>query len=236
MIAEIRLIELVSQFPTVIPTAALIFCLVWWMVSLFVSGLDADPDSLAHGRGPSRARAATEEGGARRTARGRVRRTRRVGGGRRRGGLRLDVLPLSLAVTVLSFGAWAVSLLGALLLDGAGLDGVARVLAGLALLGVSTLAGLGLVRLFAIPAEKVFVTHTAPKNGDAVGATCRIRSVRGDRGDAQMLTGPTAGTIVSIELAPGSVLAAGDDALVVSYDEGDARFVVMELDDLLRGS
>jgi hypothetical protein len=227
--AEAKLIELLSGFPTVVPTAVLIFCSAWWIVSLLVSGVDTDTDAMARGRGPA-GRRGVGRGGRRRQRAGKAGR-----GGRFRRGLRMDVLPLSMAVTVLSFGTWAVSLIGSLVLDRADLSGVAFAAAGTGLLAVSVLAGLGLLSVFAIPAEKVFVTHTAPARGDAVGATCKIRSIKNGHGDARMLTGPTVGAIVSIELAPGVTLAPGDEALVVSYDDSDSRFIVVELDELLRG-
>ena len=233
MLADAKLIELMSRFPTVVPTAVLIFCLAWWIVSLLVSGVDTDTGAMARGRGPAGARGLPRGGRAGR----RGKRVSRSGSrSRLRRSLHMDVLPLSMAVTVLSFGTWAVSLIGSLVLDRADLTGWAFAAAGAGLLSVALLAGLGLLSLFAIPAEKVFVTHVAPNRGDAVGATCKIRSIRGDRGDARMLTGTTAGAIVSIELAPGVTLVSGDEALVVSYDEADSRFVVVELDELLRGS
>ena len=49
-----------------------------------------------------------------------------------------------------------------------------------------------------------------------------------------MLTGPTTGSIIPIDLAPGVELCIGDQALVVGYDAGDGRFVVTELDPLLQ--
>jgi hypothetical protein len=40
-----RLVELLTEFPTVIFTSVLAFCLAWWIVSMIVSGADGDFDA-----------------------------------------------------------------------------------------------------------------------------------------------------------------------------------------------
>jgi hypothetical protein len=219
------LIDTMGRFPTVVPMAVLMFCTAWWVVSLVAgAGHQAHPHGHAMGR-------VGRGGGGRSSARG------RSGAGQTKGwrkAMRADALPLSLSITIVSFGAWAVCLLGSLGLDAADLAGFGKVAAGVGVLVVGTIAGLGLLTAAASPLEKVLVTKTAPTRAQAVGSTCRVRTVRDRRGDAKVLTGPTAGAIIPIDLAPGVELSPGDEALVVAYDETDERFIVAELDDVLR--
>jgi hypothetical protein len=219
------LIDTMGRFPTVVPMAVLMFCTAWWVVSLVAgAGHQAHPHGHAMGR-------VGRGGGGRSSARG------RSGAGHAKGwrkAMRADALPLSLSITIVSFGAWAVCLLGSLGLDAADLAGFGKVAAGVGVLVVGTIAGLGLLTAAASPLEKVLVTKTAPTRAQAVGSTCRVRTVRDRRGDAKVLTGPTAGAIIPIDLAPGVELSPGDEALVVAYDETDERFIVAELDDVLR--
>jgi hypothetical protein len=216
------LIDTMGRFPTVAPTAVLMFCTAWWLVSLVAgAGHQAHP----HGRAGN-----LRAGGRSRS------RSRGVSGQAKgwRRAMRADALPLSLSLTIVSFGAWAVCLLGSLGLDAADLRGAAKVAAAVGVLAAATLAGLGLLTAAASPLEKVLVTKTAPTRAQAVGSTCRVRTVRDRKGDAKVLTGPTTGAIIPIDLAPGVELSPGDEALVVAYDETDERFIVAELDDVLR--
>jgi hypothetical protein len=223
------LIDTMGQFPTVVPMAVLMFCTAWWVVSLVAgAGHQAHPHGHAIGR--------VGRGGRGRSS-GRGRSGGRSGAGQAKGlrkAMRADALPLSLSLTIVSFGAWAVCLLGSLGLDAADLAGAAKVAAGIGVLAAGMFAGLGLLTAAANPLEKVLVTKTAPTRAQAVGSTCRVRTVRDRRGDAKVLTGPTAGAIIPIDLAPGVELSPGDEALVVAYDETDERFIVAELDDVLR--
>jgi hypothetical protein len=148
--------------------------------------------------------------------------------------MRADALPLSLSLTLVSFGAWAVCLLGALGLDAASLSGFGQAAAGTGLLTAGGLAGLGLLTVAAAPLENVLVTKTAPTRAQAVGSVCRMRTVKGRQGDAKVTSGPTAGVVIAVDLAPGVDLKPGDDALVIAYDETDERFIVAEVDDVLR--
>jgi hypothetical protein len=221
------LIDTMGKFPTVVPMAVLMFCTAWWVVSLVAgAGHQAHPHGHAMGR-------VGRGGGGRSSGRS----GGRSGAGQAKGlrkAMRADALPLSLSLTIVSFGAWAVCLLGSLGLDAADLAGVANVAAGAGVLVLGTFVGLGLLTAAGTPLEKVLVTKTAPTRAQAVGSTCRVRTVRDRRGDAKVLTGPTAGAIIPIDLAPGVQLSPGDEALVVAYDETDERFIVAELDDVLR--
>jgi hypothetical protein len=216
------LVDTMGRFPTVVPTAVLMFCAAWWAVSLVAgAGHQAHPHGRA-GHGGGRSGRSRGRGAGRGPAKG-LRRAMRV-----------DALPLSLSLTLVSFGAWAVCLLGVLGIDASDLAGLGKLAAGTALLVSGALAGLGLLTVAAPPLEKVLVTKTAPTRAQAVGSVCRIRTVNGRRGDAKVISGPTAGVVIAVDLAPGVELKPGDEALVIAYDETDERFIVAEVDDVLR--
>jgi hypothetical protein len=218
-----KLFDTLSHFPTVVPTTVLMFCLAWFGVSLLVSGLDGNPNThgprvRSGGKGHGR-----HHGGYRPGGKGRAR-------------ARIENVPLSLSATIVSFGAWAVCLLASFGLDALHLHNTAKIVAGATVLAVGVGVGLAMLTAFAIPAEKVLVMHAAPGRADAVGATCRVRTVRNGVGDAKVTTGRNAGSIIPFEIVPGDVVSVGDEALIVSYDPGDERYVIGHLDQLLRES
>ena len=215
-----ELIQLLTGYPGIVPTAVLIFCLMWWVASLLAAAGDTgDAKTLRGGRPRHRAPRSRATG----KKSGTIKRVFKLGS-----------LPLSLTSLVVSFGAWAVCLLAGLGLNAADPSPVARTIAGTVILIVGLFVGLGLLSVSAIPAERVLVTHHAPVRRDAVGSTCTIRSMRNGAGDAKVTSGPTAGAIISVEAIPGEELAAGEAALVVAYDDVDERFQVARLDDVLR--
>jgi hypothetical protein len=218
-----KLFDTLSHFPTVVPTSVLMFCLAWFGVSLLVSGLDGNPNT----HGP-RLRSAGRGHG-------------KHNGGHRQAGksyarTRIENVPLSLSATIVSFGAWAVCLLASFGLDALHLHNTGKIVAGATVLAVGLGVGLAMLTAFAIPAEKVLVMHAAPGRAEAVGATCRVRTLRNGVGDAKVTTGRNAGSIIPFEIVPGDVVSVGDEALIVSYDPGDERYVIGHLDQLLRES
>jgi hypothetical protein len=218
-----KLFDTLSHFPTVVPTSVLMFCLAWFGVSLLVSGLDGNPNT----HGP-RLRSAGRGHG-------------KHHGGHRQAGksyarTRIENVPLSLSATIVSFGAWAVCLLASFGLDALHLHNTGKIVAGATVLAVGLGVGLAMLTAFAIPAEKVLVMHAAPGRAEAVGATCRVRTLRNGVGDAKVTTGRNAGSIIPFEIVPGDVVSVGDEALIVSYDPGDERYVIGHLDQLLRES
>jgi hypothetical protein len=218
-----KLFDTLSHFPTVVPTTVLMFCLAWFGVSLLVSGLDGNPNT--HGprlRSGGKGRAHHHTG------------HHNAGKGHARS--RIENVPLSLSATIVSFGAWAVCLLSSFGLDALHLHNTAKIVAGATVLAVGVGVGLAMLTAFAIPAEKVLVMHAAPGRADAVGATCRVRTLRNGVGDAKVTNGRNAGSIIPFEIVPGDVVSVGDEALIVSYDPGDERYVIGHLDQLLRES
>jgi hypothetical protein len=223
-----KLFDTLSHFPTVVPTTVLMFCLAWFGVSLLVSGLDGNPNThgprlrsggKGHGKHPS----GKHHGGHRHARKSHAR-------------ARIENVPLSLSATIVSFGAWAVCLLASFGLDALHLHNTVKIVAGATVLAVGVGVGLAMLTAFAIPAEKVLVMHAAPGRADAVGAMCRVRTLRNGVGDAKVTTGRNAGSIIPFEIVPGDVVSVGDEALIVSYDPGDERYVVGHLDQLLRES
>lgn len=207
-----RLVELLTEFPTVVFTSLLAFCLAWWIVSLVVSGADGDFDADVDGD------ADLDVGNADgfHHSIGRA--------------LQLGTVPLSLACTVLAFGAWALSLMGQMVIDALDVTGVVLVLLGLVLIVAALAFGVVLLKAVAKPAARVFVTETAPGRHDSVGATCKVRSITETRQivDAEVLTGRTKGSIIRVT-APAGQFARGDLALVVDVDERDV-FTIHPLD------
>lgn len=219
-----RFINTLSHYPTVVPTTVLMFCLLWFAMSLLLSGFGHGHAGHAGHTGHG------SQGG--RTGHGSH--TGHAGHGDGGARTRLDGMPLSLSATVVSLGAWIVCLLASLGIDALDLHGTTDIAAKTAVLVVGVLAGVGLLVAFAVPAEKVLVMSTAPGRAEAVGAMCKIRTLRNGSGDAKITTGRAVGSIIPFEAVPGDQLAVGDDALIVSYDPVDERFVVGHLDELLR--
>jgi hypothetical protein len=145
-------------------------------------------------------------------------------------------MPVSMSWLVLAFGAWATSVAVTALFRVAGsLDwGFAARVASIVLttaialgVGAASLAG------FAVVTAPIFEDQSHPGKASAVGATCRIRippSV-GRLGDAYVLTGPTARSIVRVEPASEhESLVKGDVVLLVGFDEARDAFLVTEID------
>jgi hypothetical protein len=218
-----KLFDTLSHFPTVVPTTVLMFCLAWFGVSLLVSGLDGNPNT----HGPR-----LRSGG---KGHGKHHAGHRYAG-KSHARTRIENIPLSLSATIVSFGAWAVCLLASFGLDALSLHNTAKILAGATVLAVGVGVGLAMLTAFAIPAEKVLVMNAAPSRADAVGATCLVRTLRNGVGDAKVTSGRNAGSIIPFEVVPGDVVSVGDEALIVSYDPGDERYVIGHLDQLLRES
>jgi hypothetical protein len=195
-------------------------------VSLVVSGLDGNPNT----HGPRLRAGGGGKAGGKGHGKG------KAGGAKPRGKLRarLGSMPLSLSATIVSLGDWAVCLLASLGIDAASLHGAQDLILRIVVLVVGLVVGLGLLAVFAIPAERVLVTSTAPTRADTVGAMCKIRTLRNGAGDAKVTSGRAVGSIIPFEVAPGDDLAIGDQALVVAYDPVDERFVVGHLDEILR--
>jgi hypothetical protein len=219
-----RVLELVGSFPTVVFTAVLAFCLVWWIISLVLSGgeggndgdtdFDVDPDAkFGHGHaGHSHAKGGHHGPGWK---------LAKV--------IRFGEVPLSLSLTVISFGAFAVS--GLLQLAAEGKTKHVATPVGITIMLFSLAIGGILHRWFAQATQPLFVTTTAPERHAAIGATCRIRTthVTASLGEAEVTSGSAIGQIVRVRTDSGDFVR-GDIAHLVGYDEQSGAFTIVELD------
>jgi hypothetical protein len=247
------MIKLLTSFPTSVFTVLLAFCLTWWIVTTLLSGIDTDadfdnphgqPGHVGHGHAPGGQPSHGSGRGAGRSA-GRHG-VRRVGGrragqrgqGTSGGGILSDffsfgVVPLPLALTIVTFGAWSVSLVLQQLAGNS--SGHVAVVAGIALAAVALLAGSALLRTVRTPVGKMFDMEIAPGRDRSVGATCKVRTlvVTERLGDAEVLTGPTRGSLIKVRADEGR-FTRGDIAVIVDYDPATEAFVIDELDESLR--
>jgi hypothetical protein len=205
-------VELVVSFPAVVFTAMLAFSLVWWLVSALAGGLDADIDADldadididTDGEGDLGDRVADVIG--------------------------IPGLPLSIAFTIISFGAWVAALALTAVARAGDVDGVLLAVAGTGAIAVSLFAGVRLARVMAKPLAPVFTTLGAPSADDAIGSLARVRSiVVDDAGTGQVLvtTGPARSTVLRARAQ--HTFHTGDIVHVIDRD-GDGVYVVTEVD------
>lgn len=194
--------KLFTSFPTVVFTFLLAVCLIWWLMSLLLSGLDIDADTDADADGLSEA-------------------------------LGFGTMPFPLALTLLAFGGWVTTaVLQRLIAPG---DFVLGAAAAIGVLLAACVGGLLLLRLLANPMGKLFAIESAPSLARAVGSVCKVRTVGVSErfGDAEVVTGPVRGSIISVRAADGR-FTRGDLCLVIAYDEATNSFVIDEIDELVR--
>lgn len=140
-------------------------------------------------------------------------------------------VPLPLAFTVLSAGAWAVSLLLQFAFSGS--SGKVATATAVLVLVAAIAFGFLLLRIVRRPFGTLYETEFAPGRHQSVGATCKIRTlvVNARMGDAEVLSGPTKGSLIQVRAEEGR-FTRGDIVLVVDYDEGSEAFQIDELDEL----
>jgi hypothetical protein len=226
-----KVIELISSFPTVIWTAVLAFCLAWWLVSLVVSGIDGSGEVDVDGDGDLDLDGDLDGDGD-------VDGTDRFLGSVAKM-LHVGQVPLSLGLTVLSFGAFTVSGLLQLAVGGVSSGkawpGGALFAVSAVVFMVASVFGLGLLWYFAKLTAPLFVTEKAPERIAALGGTCRIRTthVSNSLGEAEVISGSAKGQIVRVRTDDGD-FALGDLAQLIGYDAESAAFTIVELDPVLR--
>lgn len=235
------MIKLLSSFPTSIFTGVLAFCLTWWIITTIISGIDADSDGGGHGHVGHGAHHAGHHG--HHTGHHTGHQHGHHGGHGGHGGgqqrhyindaFAVGFVPLPLALTILAFGGWAVSLVLQYVL---GDSTTARLTAavGTIVLIASLCCGFFLLRSLRNPVSKLFETEFAPDRHQAVGSTCKIRTlVVTDRlGDAEVLTGPTKGSLIRVRADEGR-FSRGDVAVIIDYDQQTEAFVIDDLDEML---
>jgi hypothetical protein len=251
-----RLTEALTSMPTVVFTALLMFCGVWWVLSMIFAGLDGDSD--AHGGQSHGGHAHAHTGGGHvrpgglgdhvgHTGHGHEAHARlavRRAGGRPRHGivarisrsLGLGSLPLSFGLSLFALGGWAVSLVGQTLLRRNASDASVSVFVAIALAVASIVAGLVFVGRCARLLAPIFETETAPERTATTGSLCRIRSLAASNrtgvvhGTADVLNGATIGSTVNVHVEPGdaSNLSKGSLAILAAYDDEIGSFLAIE--------
>jgi hypothetical protein len=201
-------VDLLVSFPAVVFTAMLAFSLAWWLVSALAGGLDtdidADTDIDTDGEGDLGDRLADVIG--------------------------IPGLPLSIAFTIISFGAWVAALALTALARAGDVDGLLLALVGAAAIAVSLFAGIRFARVAAAPLAPLFTTLPAPSVDDAIGSLARVRSIvvdDGDAGEVLVTTGPARSTVLRAR-AP-RTFHAGDIVHVIDRDH-DGIYVVTAVD------
>jgi hypothetical protein len=202
-----RVAEVVTSWPTLGFTFVLAFFLMWWVLSIIVSGLDGT-DVDADGDGMSD------------DFFGKVGHYVGVGS-----------VPLSLGLTVLSFGAWSVSLLASLVFHGRTSSAPIGAAIAVATSILALFAGFGCARKFATTFASVFEFHAGPTRSDGVGAQVKVRTLHVDNnfGEAEVLTGTRANAIVRVRADPG-LYKRGDIGVIVDYDAVQNTFAIVPLD------
>ncbi len=212
-----RVIELVGSFPTVVFTAVLAFCLVWWIISLVLSGGEGGNDGDADFDVDSNADSDGDFG------------DHHDFGWVLAKVIRFGQIPISLSLTIISFGAFAVS--GLLQLAVEGDTGHVNAPVALAIMVFALATGGALHRWFAHATQPLFTTNAAPQRHAAIGATCRIRTthVTASLGEAEVTSGSAIGQIVRVRTDSGDFVR-GDVAHLVGYDQQSGAFTIVELD------
>jgi hypothetical protein len=203
-----RVAEVVTQWPTLGFTVLLAFFLMWWVLSLIVSGLDGTELD-------------TDGDGVNDDLFGKVGHFIGIGS-----------LPFSFGLTVLAFVAWSTSLLLSLL-PFAAKTGVG-VGFGIGVGIVALIVGVLCTRKVASAFAPVFDFHGGPRREDAKGAKVKVRTQHVDEGfgEAEVLNGPRIHSIVRVRAKAG-LYQRGDIAMIVDYQSEADTFALVPLDESL---
>jgi hypothetical protein len=203
-----RVAEVVTQWPTLGFTVLLAFFLMWWVLSLIVSGLDGTELD-------------TDGDGVNDDLFGKVGHFIGIGS-----------LPFSFGLTVLAFVAWSTSLLLSLL-PFAAKTGVG-VGFGIGVGIVALIVGVLCTRKVASAFAPVFDFHGGPRREDAKGAKVKVRTQHVDEGfgEAEVLSGPRIHSIVRVRAKAG-LYQRGDIAMIVDYQPEADTFALVPFDESL---
>ncbi len=141
--------------------------------------------------------------------------------------LGLNGVPFSIAVSLVIFTAWMISIFAAQWLLPLVPTEVLTWLVGTVVLLGSLALSLPIVARLIRPMRPLFVVHNATRNVGLVGKTCRIVSERADhtfgRAEVQM---PGATPLVKVRLPEGQTLDKGATAIVIEYDEAAGTYLI----------
>ena len=205
-----RVVEVATAWPTLGFSVLLAFFLVWWVLSLAVSGIDGT-DLDADGDGVSD------------DLFGKVGHFVGIGS-----------VPLALGLTIFAAGAWSVSLLLQLVTTDTA-SGLSAVAVAVVIALAAVVVGLVFTRRVSKWCAPIFDFHPGPRREDAVGAKVKVRTLHVDEsfGEAEVLTGPRVNAIVRVRAKRGE-FKRGDVAMIVDYNEVADTFALVELDRVLR--
>lgn len=205
------LLDLSFSFPTVVFTVPLLIFLLWFVLSLVLSGLDfgdADLDLDLDGDGDIDLFESLNHS------------------------LHLGALGLSLSMLLLSFGGWAVTLIYAAVARTMDTGGMISATLGVV---VGMVAGVLFLKAVGGPLGRALATESAPERDSALGCLCKVRTVDVTTtfGDAEVITGPMRPSIVKVRAQPGE-FHRGDVALLVELDRDADAYWIAELAEELR--
>lgn len=206
-----EIVEQSVSFPTVIFTVPLIVCFFWFLLGMIVSGFDfgeGDFDVDIDGDGDIDAFESLV------------------------GSLHLSALGLPLALLMLSFGGWAVSLLFSTIAVGAAVNAAVVVVVGFVL---GLVAGFLFVWKVGGALGRALTTETGAERSTAIGCLCRIRTTRVTMsfGDAEVISGPMRTSIVKVRAEEGA-FTRGDVALLVELDPEHDAYWIAEIEEQYR--
>ena len=215
--------EASTSFPTVVFTVGLVIALVYW-VFVLIGALDID---LFGGD------AAT--GGAKGAVEGlkgiKLDTDTDVDGGGLWAGLGLSKVPITISFSVVCFVCWLISLFAMqyvpdLLGHAAWVSAV--------MLPATLIVGIPIAGLLVRPLGRAFELKEGKSNRDYIGSTCTISTGRVDDGFGQA-TFEDGGTVLDIPVRcdRSDVLARGDKALIIDFDNGRQAYVVEPVTDML---
>jgi hypothetical protein len=241
-------LELITSYPAVVFTTALLFCIAWLLVTTVIGfgghhhghdlghhgghdlhlGHGHGGHDLGHGHGGHDVGHGQGHGG--HDGHGGH---HEHGHGDTKGSVPgIATLPPAISLSLISFAGWIVSVAVTAGLQAAEVDGPVLWLAGAATLVVAFYAGLVVTRPAARAMAPLFVTEQAPSEDSVVGSYARVRSPElddddlGEPGRVVIISGPLKSAAFRAKAIPGRRFPLGATVFVVDADRVDGRLVV----------
>jgi hypothetical protein len=146
--------------------------------------------------------------------------------------LHLGALGLPLALLMVSFGGWSVSLLFSMVMRSAGVGTTLTIVGGL-LVGMA--AGLLFVWKAGGALGQALATDQGPERSAAIGCVCRVRTLEVSEtfGDAEIISGAMRNSLVRVRATKG-LFRRGDVALLVQHDPERDAYWIAEIEEEYR--
>jgi hypothetical protein len=206
-------LQLLSSFPTAVPTVLLAVLLIYWLLSMI--GLVDMGDSLEIDIDGIEAAHGGHEMPDFHTLAGYL------------VALGLGGVPLSVVASVLVFFTWlATALLHRYVVNFLPTD-LFQVLAGVAVLTFSAALSIPIAARVIKPMRGLFVKHTARSNSSLVGLECKILTETVDAGFGRAeVANPGGGINIRVWASAPNALRKHSLAIIVAYDEGKQQYEV----------